>query len=166
MIDRTCFAYYSSNNSFCSTQALSTSLVENVFFLFAGNARLHEKHRLFSFFFFFFFVSFLFLFCRALNKQNNITNTWEISPGIFKCWCPQISKGFVPRLDGFWHFNKVSILFYSILNVPGHIAHLDRSRMDTERKNDIPFNANCCHCCRFVGMWPLPGTLAPVVRSK
>ena len=30
-------------------------------------------------------------------------------------WCPQISKGFVPWLDGFWHFNKVSILFYSIL---------------------------------------------------
>ena len=29
-------------------------------------------------------------------------------------WCPQISKGFVPWLDGFWHFNKVSILFYSI----------------------------------------------------
>ena len=24
----------------------------------------------------------------------------------------QISKGFVPWLDGFWHFNKVSILFY------------------------------------------------------
>ena len=28
--------------------------------------------------------------------------------------CPQISKGFVPWLDGFWHFNKVSILFYSM----------------------------------------------------
>ena len=51
-------------------------------------------------------------------------------------------------------------------NVPGHIAHLDRSRMDTERKNDIPFNTDCCHYCRFVGMWPLPGTLAPLVRSK
>ena len=32
-----------------------------------------------------------------------------------EAWCPQISKGFVPWLDGFWHFNKVSILFYSIL---------------------------------------------------
>ena len=31
-----------------------------------------------------------------------------------EAWCPQISKGFVPWLDGFWHFNKVSILFYSI----------------------------------------------------
>ena len=30
-------------------------------------------------------------------------------------WCPQISKGFVLWLDGLWHFNKVSILFYSIL---------------------------------------------------
>ena len=29
--------------------------------------------------------SFFFLFCRALNKQNNITNNCEISPGIFKC---------------------------------------------------------------------------------
>ena len=31
----------------------------------------------------------------------------------FPNWCPQISNGFVPWLDGFWHFNKVSILFYS-----------------------------------------------------
>ena len=122
MIDRTCFAYYSSNNSFCSTQALSTSLVENVFFLFAGNARLHEKHRLFFFFLLLlFFFSFFFLFCRALNKQNNITNTWEFQTPVFS-------------------------------NVPGHITHLDRSRMDTERKNDIPSNTDCCHYCRFVGM--------------
>ena len=53
MTDWTCFAYYSSNNTFCSTPPLSTSLVVNVFFLFAGNARLHEKQRLFSFFSFF-----------------------------------------------------------------------------------------------------------------
>ena len=51
MTDWTCFAYYSSNNTFCSTPTLSTSLFVNVFFLFAGNARLHEKQRLFSFFF-------------------------------------------------------------------------------------------------------------------
>ena len=75
MTDWTCFAYYSSNNTFCSTPPLSTSLVVNVFFLFAGNARLHEKQRLFSFFSFF---------CHALNKQNNIMNNWEISPGTFR----------------------------------------------------------------------------------
>ena len=29
-------------------------------------------------------------------------------------WCPQISKGFFfPWLDGFWHFNKVSIYLRS-----------------------------------------------------
>ena len=44
------------------------------FFLFAGNARLHEKQRLFSCFSFF---------CHDLNKQNNIMNNWEISPGTF-----------------------------------------------------------------------------------
>ena len=76
MTDWTCFAYYSSNNTFCSTPPLSTSLVVNVFFLFAGNARLHEKQRLFFLFFFFF--------CHALNKQNNIMNNWEISPGTFR----------------------------------------------------------------------------------
>ena len=40
-------------NTFCCTPPLSTSLVVNVFFLFAGNARLHEKQRLFCFFFLF-----------------------------------------------------------------------------------------------------------------
>ena len=32
-------------------------------------------------------------------------------------WCPQISKGFVPWLDGFWHFNKVSIYLSIYLSI-------------------------------------------------
>ena len=74
MTDWTCFAYYSSNNTFCSTPPLSTSLVVNVFFLFAGNARRKTEIVFF----------FLFFFCHALNKQNNIMNNWEISPGTFR----------------------------------------------------------------------------------
>ena len=46
---------------------------------------------------------------RAFSLLKNQTLCLDVS------WCPQISKGFVPWLDGFWHFNKVSILFYSIL---------------------------------------------------
>ena len=57
-------------NTFCCTPPLSTSLVVNVFFLFAGNARLHEKQRLFSFFFFF---------CHALTYYSLLVNHYSIA---------------------------------------------------------------------------------------
>ena len=84
----------------------------------------------------FFFLISLFFFClffHVLNKQNNITNKWEISLGFYKCVWSHKPK--------------------------------DRSRVGTERKNDMPFDTDCCHYRRFVGMWPLPGTLALVVGS-
>ena len=76
MTDWTCFAYYSSNNTFCSTPLLSTSLVVNVFF-FCLLVMLDSMKNRYCFLFFFFF-------CHALNKQNNIMNNWEISPGTFR----------------------------------------------------------------------------------
>ena len=76
MTDWTCFAYYSSNNTFCSTPPLSTSLVVNVFF-FCLLVMLDSMKNRDCFIFFFFFG-------HALNKQNNIMNNWEISPGTFR----------------------------------------------------------------------------------
>ena len=47
----------------------------------------------------------------------------------------QISKGFVPWLDGFWHFNKVSI-YLSIYKIPSV------DKLPRVWKNDDEFAAN------------------------
>ena len=40
-------------------------------------------------------------------------------------WCPQISKGFFfPWLDGFWHFNKVSIYLSIYLSIYKEVSWL------------------------------------------
>ena len=58
-----------------------------------------------------FFFLFFFLFCLLSLLLLYFFHLYSL----LLLWFDQISKGFVPWLDGFWHFNKVSILFYSIL---------------------------------------------------
>ena len=49
-----------------------------------------------------------------MNNFNNILTKTE-SLRTLHIGVPKLVRDFFPRLDGFWHFNKVSILFYSIL---------------------------------------------------
>ena len=94
----------------------------------------------------------------------DLTFSINLSPSV---WCPQISKGFVPWLDGFWHFNKVSILFYTCPDMENtHVQILEIYKDNTTRKDAAPVKLSSLSLSIFCILVKLVCIIAPSLCSK